>query len=271
MEGRSPALQETVEAAGRQFEERVIDIWRCACVVKGGRRFSFAAMAVVGNGDCVAGVGYGKAKEVPSAIEKAVKDAKKHLERFCVINGTVPHEVRGHYGSAKVALIPAMPGTGVIAGDAVRAVAESLGVRNLLSKSFGKNNAKNLVRATFDAFRRLRSYEQVLELRGVPMEYQQTKVDRVGAPVAAPVAPPPAAFTMEGGDDERRPGRPGRGRPGGRRPRGPRPVRGAGEAGTEASARAGEPASPGKAESAPSEAGPAAGAGGEKAAPEKES
>jgi len=222
-------LRETMgdRESGRQLEERVIDIWRCACVVKGGRRFSFAAMAVVGDGNGMAGVGYGKAREVPAAIEKAVKDARKHMERFCIVNDTIPHETRGHFGSADVLLIPAMPGTGVIAGEAVRAVAESVGVKNLLSKSFGRNNAKNLVRATFNALRKLKSYEQIRELRGVDVEYRQTKAERVsaaaseGSPASAAAGPAAASGASET-DEKPEGGRPGRGRQGGRRQRGPR-------------------------------------------------
>ncbi len=223
-----------IESSDRQLEERVIDIWRCACVVKGGRRFSFAAMAVVGDGDGRAGMGYGKAREVPAAIEKAVKDAKKHMERFVIVNGTIPHETRGNFGSASVLLIPAMPGTGVIAGEAVRAVAEALGVKNLLSKSFGRNNAKNLVRATFDAFRKLRTYEQIRELRGVEMEYRQIKADRGSASPAAvhgsgedAAASSPAEESA--GERRGRRSPEGRGPRGGRWRKGPREQKGMGE------------------------------------------
>lgn len=160
-----------VDPAGLNLEERVIDIWRCVAVVKGGRRFSFAAMAVVGNGDGVVGVGYGKAREVPTAIEKAVKDAKKNLVRVPVYGTTIPHEVRGKYGSAEVVMIPARPGTGIIAGAAVRAVLESIGVHDVLTKSVERtNNAKNLVKATLEGLTRLRSREQVAKLRGVEIE-----------------------------------------------------------------------------------------------------
>jgi len=161
-------VAERIEPAGLNLEERIIDIRRCAVVVKGGRRFSFAAMVVVGNGAGIAGLGYGKAREVPTAIEKAVKDAKKNLVRIQVYGTTVPHEVRGHFGAAKVLIVPALPGTGVIAGAAVRAVLESIGVHDVLSKSVGgSNNALNLVKATFEGLLRMRGRESVSQLRGV--------------------------------------------------------------------------------------------------------
>lgn len=161
-------VAEKIESAGLSLEERVVDIWRCAVVVKGGRRFSLAAMAVVGNGAGVLGVGYGKAREAPTAIEKAVKDAKKNLLRIPMYGTTLPHEVKGQYGSARVVLIPALPGTGLIAGAAVRAVLESIGVRDILTKSYGgSNNAKNLVKAVLAALLQLRGREVVAQLRGV--------------------------------------------------------------------------------------------------------
>ncbi len=159
---------ERIDPAGLHLEERVIDIWRCVAVVKGGRRFSFAAMAVVGNGNGVVGAGYGKAREVPTAIEKAVKDAKKNLIKVPLFGTTIPHEVRGKYGSAQVVLVPARPGTGLIAGAAVRAVLESIGVHDLLTKSVGRtNNAKNLVKSVLEGLSRLRGREDVARLRGV--------------------------------------------------------------------------------------------------------
>lgn len=161
-------VAERIESAGLNLEERIVDIWRCAKVVKGGRRFSFAAMAVVGNGHGVAGMGYGKGREVPIAIEKAVKDAKKHLVRIPTYGSTIGHEVRGKFATAAVVMIPALPGTGVIAGQAVRAVLESIGVRDVLTKSVGgNNNAKNLVKAAFEALELLRKREDVAALRGV--------------------------------------------------------------------------------------------------------
>ena len=156
-----------IEPDGLNLEERVIDIWRCATVVKGGKRFSFAVMSVVGNGAGVIGVGYGKAREVPNAIEKAVKDAKKHLVRVPTFGTTIPHEVRGVYGASTVVMIPALPGTGVIAGSAVRAVLECIGVHDVLTKSVGgSNNSKNLVRAALEGLALLRSRDTVAALRG---------------------------------------------------------------------------------------------------------
>jgi len=158
---------ERIEPAGLNLEERVIDIWRCATVVKGGKRFSFAVMSVVGNGAGVMGIGYGKAREVPNAIEKAVKDAKKHLVRVPTFGTTIPHEVRGRYGASQVVMIPALPGTCVIAGSAVRAVLECIGVHDVLTKSVGgSNNSKNLVRAALHGLQALRSRDTVAALRG---------------------------------------------------------------------------------------------------------
>ena len=147
-------------------EQRVVDIWRCAKVVKGGRRFTFASIVVIGDSKGVAGWGYGKAREVPGAIDKATRTAQKRLIRVPLDGGTTPHEVRGRFGAACVVLVPARPGTGVIAGAAVRAVAECAGIRDLLTKSFGSNNAKNLIKAVFDGLMQLRSPEYVSELRG---------------------------------------------------------------------------------------------------------
>ncbi|MCW8130028.1 MAG: 30S ribosomal protein S5 [Planctomycetota bacterium] len=164
-------VAERIEASGLNLEERIVDIWRCAKVIKGGRRFTFAAMAVVGNGHGIAGMGYGKGREVPIAIEKAVKDAKKHLVRVPTYGSTIPHEVRGKYATAAVVMIPALPGTGVIAGQAVRAVLDSIGIRDVLTKSVGgNNNAKNLVKATFEALLQLRNREDIAALRGVTIQ-----------------------------------------------------------------------------------------------------
>ncbi|MFH0937968.1 MAG: 30S ribosomal protein S5 [Planctomycetota bacterium] len=158
--------QEAISSTGLNLEERVIDIWRCATVVKGGKRFSFSAMSVVGNGAGIVGIGYGKAREVPNAIEKAVKDAKKHLVRVSTFGTTIPHEVRGEYGASSVVMLPALPGTGVIAGSAVRAVLECIGVSDALTKSVGgSNNSKNLVKAAINGLLRLRTRETVAFLR----------------------------------------------------------------------------------------------------------
>ena len=152
-----------------EFDEEVVKINRCAAVVKGGRRFSFSALVVVGNRDGVVGIGYGKANEVPSAVEKGKKDAFKNLRTVPVAGDTVPHEVRGRYGAARVVLLPASAGTGVIAGSTVRTVVELAGIHNILTKSFGSNNPVNLVKATMEALMSLRTKEEVARLRGVEL------------------------------------------------------------------------------------------------------
>ena len=149
------------------YEEKVVKIKRCAAVVKGGRRFSFAAMVVVGDKNGRVGFGYGKANEVPPSVEKAVKQATRNMIHVPVEEGSIPHVVRGRFGAAKVLLLPAGPGTGVIAGDAVRAVCETTGIRDILTKSFGSNNPVLLVKATFNALEQLRTRQEVERLRGV--------------------------------------------------------------------------------------------------------
>lgn len=148
--------------------ELLIKVNRCAAVVKGGRRFSFSALVVVGDREGVVGYGFGKARQVPGAVEKANKDGRKHLQRIPLTDvGSIPHEVMGEFCGGRVKLIPASDGTGIIAGASVRAVAEMAGIRNLLSKSYGSTNPINLVKATLDALSKLRTREQVKELRGV--------------------------------------------------------------------------------------------------------
>lgn len=149
--------------------ERVVKIKRCAAVVKGGRRFSFAAMVVVGNGRGKVGWGYGKANEVPPCVEKATKQASRSMIDVPVVKGSIPHQVKGRFGAAKVILVPAGPGTGVIAGSAVRAVCEAAGIENILTKSFGTNNPVTLIKATVDALSNLRTKDQVERLRGVSL------------------------------------------------------------------------------------------------------
>jgi small subunit ribosomal protein S5 len=166
---KSRKLFDFVDPEGLVLEESVVKINRTAAVVKGGRRFSFSALVVVGNGNGVVGWGFGKANEVPPSVEKAVKDARKRLIRVPVVGSTIPHKVKGNFSSAEVILVPAAPGTGVAAGSAVRAVCERAGVRDILTKSFGSNNPVNLVKATFDALSMLRSNKQVEELRGVSL------------------------------------------------------------------------------------------------------
>lgn len=149
--------------------ERVVKIKRCAAVVKGGRRFSFAALVVVGDGKGRVGWGYGKAKEVPPAVEKAMKAASASMQPVSLIEGTIPHTVKGRFGAARVILIPASEGTGVIAGNVVRAVCDAAGVHNILTKSFGSNNPVNLVKATMSAFEGLRAQNEIERLRGVSL------------------------------------------------------------------------------------------------------
>ena len=151
------------------FEERVVKIKRCAAVVKGGRRFSFAAMVVLGDREGRVGWGYGKANEVPPSVEKAVKQAQRNMINVPIVDGTIPHAVQGRDGAARVMLIPAGAGTGIIAGDAVRAVCESAGIRDILTKCLGTTNSVLLVKATFDAIQNLRTKEEVEVLRGVSL------------------------------------------------------------------------------------------------------
>jgi small subunit ribosomal protein S5 len=155
---------------GTSYTERVVAINRVAKVVKGGRRFSFTALVVVGDGNGTVGVGYGKAKEVPAAIAKGVEEAKKHFFKVPRIQGTIPHASQGEEAAGVVLLKPASPGTGVIAGGPVRAVLECAGIHDVLSKSLGSSNAINIVHATVAALKQLNRPEEIAAKRGLPIE-----------------------------------------------------------------------------------------------------
>lgn len=210
-----PEVLDDVQA----LESVTIGIYRTAATVKGGRRFSYGALVVVGDRNGRLGMGYGKANQVPNAIEKAQKEAKRRLKPFPLQERTIPHAVTGRFGACKVRLVPASPGTGVIAGNAVRASLEMFGLQDCLTKSYGSNNPKNLIKAVLNGLSQLRSKDEIQALRGVSLDktdveeaiergrafmpQQRTDVD----PMKAPQAKKP---------DPKKGGRGRRGRSGGR-------------------------------------------------------
>ena len=168
-------MAEFVDEAGG-IESSTVGVFRTAATVKGGRRFSFSALVVVGDRNGRVGLGYGKANQVPPAIEKAQKEARRRMTRYPLTGRTIPHEVTGRFGACIVRLIPASPGTGVIAGAAVRAPLEMVGVHDCLTKSYGSNNSKNLTKAVLDGLGQLRSRSTVEELRGFDLEQTEVEV-----------------------------------------------------------------------------------------------
>lgn len=158
-----------VRTSDLELKDRLVSIQRVTKVTKGGRTFSFSAIVVVGNENGVVGYGLGKASEVTSAIAKGVEDAKKNLVKVPVLNGTIPHAQEAHFGGSRVIIRPAAPGTGVIAGGAMRAVFESVGIRNVLAKSKGSSNPHNLVKATIGALMEVRDAQSVAQLRGISL------------------------------------------------------------------------------------------------------
>jgi small subunit ribosomal protein S5 len=176
-----------------EFVETVVHINRVAKVVKGGKNFSFSAVVVAGDGSGQTGYGTGKAREVPPAIQKASEQAKRYMIKVPMVGGTLPHKVWGRWGATRVLLRPASPGTGVIAGGGVRAVMESAGIQDVLTKIVGSRNPFNVVRATFDALANLMTIDQVRRLRGVDVTFGEEEA----APAAAEAETPAAAESGE--------------------------------------------------------------------------
>jgi small subunit ribosomal protein S5 len=192
--GQGSAPSGRSEPAEKKFQETVVRINRNAKVVKGGRRFTFSALVVVGDRRGKVGIGQGKANEVPPAVEKGVKDATKNMFAVPLVNGgTIPHAVVGEYGASKVFLRPAAPGTGVIAGAAVKAVLVACGVQNILTKTYGSTNPVNVLKATEQALRSLRTREEAMRLRGVELEpyaWPKIEVAEAAEPAGALAAGP---------------------------------------------------------------------------------
>ncbi|MCX7696843.1 MAG: 30S ribosomal protein S5 [Bacteroidales bacterium] len=163
-------INKKVRAVDTELKERLVTVKRVTKVTKGGRAFSFSAIVVVGNENGIVGIGLGKAKEVTSAISKGVEDAKKNLYKINILKGTIPHEVEAKFGAAKVLIKPAAPGTGVIAGGAMRAVLESVGIKNVLAKCKGSTNPHNVVKATMTALLQLKDPFEVSQMRNIPLE-----------------------------------------------------------------------------------------------------
>jgi small subunit ribosomal protein S5 len=211
------------------LESTTVGVYRTAATVKGGRRFSFGALVVVGDRTGRVGVGYGKANQVPPAIEKAQKEARRRMRPFPLQGRTIPHAVTGRFGACVVRLVPASPGTGVIAGAAVRAPLEMLGVQDCLTKSYGSNNPKNLVKAVIKGFEQLRSKEDVGELRGTELEPTEVEeaIARSGPQAAARTEAPakkPAAAPEGRGRRKRGTRTPRGGRSADKPPRSPAPA-----------------------------------------------
>ena len=170
VEGQTQTIEDAEFFGDKVFEEHVVKIYRCAKVVKGGRRFRFAALVVVGNRAGQVGVGYGKANEVPAAVEKAVKKAKKEIVKINLKGNTIPHPVISNYGSTKLVMVPANEGTGVIAGVNLRPLLELAGIKDVLTKCYGSTNPKNLIKAGMLGLMKLRSPEQIARIRGVDLK-----------------------------------------------------------------------------------------------------